>query len=140
MVGAGWMTYNMGAEGTGDMGPQGTAAAPEAGGEQTQPGAVTHTGTAHQSARRPPGSVEITRGSADSLSYQSHTIFTPGGYMTTFMGGQMDVAMAALCVCGWGGRFASLKAANAAADFHLEHGSEGCDHAVAYEDAKTGAR
>ena len=60
--------------------------------------------------------------------------------MDHFIGGQMDVARAVLCVCGWGGRFPTLKAANAATDFHLEHGGEGCDHAVAIESDRVGGR
>jgi hypothetical protein len=60
--------------------------------------------------------------------------------MAEFIGGQMDVARAALCVCGWGARFATIKAAVAAVEFHIEHGSEGCDHVVRIEDDKRGAR
>ena len=58
-----------------------------------------------------------------------------------FIGGQMDIARAVLCTCGWGGRYASIRAAGAAIDWHLEHEAcEGCDHAVMIETDKYGAK
>ena len=46
-----------------------------------------------------------------------------------------DAVRVVLCVCGWGGRFAGLRAANAAIAQHLDTACEGCDHAVHMEES-----